>query len=326
MSTSVAEVPSYSKIHYLLRPAKNIQRKMICEAAHRLDRRFPIRDYRYIGFGSVYFGDFKLFHRTLGISDMISIEGNDDHEERVRFNTPYACVDIKMGTSNERLPEIALDEKRWVLWLDYDFSIDVTVLTDLRHAAANAHPGCMLLMTVDVDDKGLSTLPPWAPEEDAEGFQNRTPREKLAYKVQREVSEDTDVRGEAFAETCRQLALADISGGLSANYAHRDLEFRQIMNFRYADGRRMMTLGGIFLPPNGEEALFEAFGFSELKFFSDSPEPYPINAPQLTFLEIRRLNQDLPTVAATQVPISEEDFADYKEIYRYFPSFSEMEL
>ncbi len=59
--------PSYEKIHYGLRPAKNIERKMMCECFWRLSAFHPVHNYRYIGFGSVYFSDFLLFHKVLGI-------------------------------------------------------------------------------------------------------------------------------------------------------------------------------------------------------------------------------------------------------------------
>jgi hypothetical protein len=52
---------SYRKINYTLRPAKNIERKMLCEAFHKLHPFGKVQNYRYIGFGSTYFSDFILF-------------------------------------------------------------------------------------------------------------------------------------------------------------------------------------------------------------------------------------------------------------------------
>ncbi|MFH1744434.1 MAG: O-methyltransferase, partial [bacterium] len=60
---------SLGKFHYALRPAKNIERKMFCEAFARLSRIAPLPTYRYIGFGSNEFCDFRLFHERLGIKD-----------------------------------------------------------------------------------------------------------------------------------------------------------------------------------------------------------------------------------------------------------------
>ncbi len=68
------DTPSYRKINYRVRPAKSIQRKMLCDALLRLSFFEPVENYRYVGFGSTTFTDFILFHKILGIKDMISIE------------------------------------------------------------------------------------------------------------------------------------------------------------------------------------------------------------------------------------------------------------
>src|SRR4051794_20885935 len=122
MSTSLKEAPSYLSVHYLLRPAKNVQRKMLCEALQRLSVYRPVNSYQYVGFGSVYFGDFCLFHRQLGIETMTTIEKHEPDEARVRFNLPYKCVDLKMGSAAARLPEIDWSTSPSISWLDYDYS------------------------------------------------------------------------------------------------------------------------------------------------------------------------------------------------------------
>ena len=81
-------------MNYLFRPAKNIERKMLCEALSRLSFILDLKHYQYVGFGSVYFADFTLFHKQLGIQKLISIEGEEEMEERVRFNKPYSCIEI----------------------------------------------------------------------------------------------------------------------------------------------------------------------------------------------------------------------------------------
>lgn len=62
---------SYRIINYPLRPAKAIERRMLCAAFERLHPFQRIERYRYVGFGSIYFSDFQLLHRQLGITDML---------------------------------------------------------------------------------------------------------------------------------------------------------------------------------------------------------------------------------------------------------------
>ena len=59
----------------LPRPAKQVERRMLVDAFQRLQQAgFSIRDYRYVGFGSIHFVDFLIFYKLLGISDMLSVE------------------------------------------------------------------------------------------------------------------------------------------------------------------------------------------------------------------------------------------------------------
>ncbi len=62
---------SFEKINYNLRPNKCIERKMMCETLSRLSHLEHLHNYRYIGLGSPYFSDFSLFHKNLGITELI---------------------------------------------------------------------------------------------------------------------------------------------------------------------------------------------------------------------------------------------------------------
>ena len=58
---------SYEKINYSLRPAKCIERKMLCETFRRLSIFGKVETYSYIGFRCTFFSDFALFHKSLNI-------------------------------------------------------------------------------------------------------------------------------------------------------------------------------------------------------------------------------------------------------------------
>ena len=114
---------SYESINYSLRPAKNIERRMLCEAFRKLSEFERLDRYRYIGFGSTFFSDFSLFHKSLRITDSISIEKDVQNHERFEFNRPYRCIRIEFGESNEVLPKLAWDVKT-IVWLDYDYTLE----------------------------------------------------------------------------------------------------------------------------------------------------------------------------------------------------------
>jgi hypothetical protein len=140
---------SYRRINYALRPAKAVERKMLCEMFLRLHPFARVEQYRYIGFGSIYFSDFHLFHRSLGISDMLSIERDVDAKECFEFNRPYQCVRLDFRPSSEVLPEL-----NWmspaIVWLDYDGKLDESVLSDVITFFNRAHSGSLLLVSINV--------------------------------------------------------------------------------------------------------------------------------------------------------------------------------
>ena len=77
---------SFEKFHYLLRPSKQVERKLLIETCHRLARaNYRVSEYTYIGLGSVYFVDFVLLHRYLYIDDMICVE-REAIPKRMKFN------------------------------------------------------------------------------------------------------------------------------------------------------------------------------------------------------------------------------------------------
>jgi hypothetical protein len=134
---------SYESINYALRPAKNIERRMLCEAFRRLIEFGRLESYRYVGFGSTYFSDFSLFHKSLRIMNNVSIERDIGNKERFEFNRPYKCINLEFGHSNAILPSLTWD-MRTIAWLDYDYNLDQGVLTDVKFVCASAPSGSII--------------------------------------------------------------------------------------------------------------------------------------------------------------------------------------
>src|SRR5258708_21886019 len=125
---------SYRTVNFGLRTAKHIERKMMAEALLRLDRVVPLNSYKYVGFGAIFYADFLLFHRLLGITSMLSIEEKISHEERFRFNLPLGCIDLDFRHSNEALPNLDWQGPA-IVWLDYDEQLTDSVFADLETVA-----------------------------------------------------------------------------------------------------------------------------------------------------------------------------------------------
>jgi hypothetical protein len=62
---------SFKQFDYALRPSKQVERKVMIEVLLRLAKAgFNISEYGYVGFGSVYYVDFVMFHKYLFIEQM----------------------------------------------------------------------------------------------------------------------------------------------------------------------------------------------------------------------------------------------------------------
>ena len=127
---------SYRIIDYSLRPAKFAERKMLSEIFSRLKVFASLESYRYIGFGSIWFSDCILFHKALGVEDVISIEKEQAHKARFEFNKPYKGIRLMMGSAADVLP--GLDwAHRSIVWLDYDDPLNPGILDDVRTVATS---------------------------------------------------------------------------------------------------------------------------------------------------------------------------------------------
>lgn len=310
---------SYERVNYRLRFAKFMERRMIFDSLVRLSNFKNIADYRYVGFGSIYFTDFILVHKLLGISELISIESEEDNKARFEFNKPFNCIEILWGESSSILPELGW-ARETILWLDYDGRISKTALSDAGTFAAYALSGSVLICTLNVKPTSLDL-----------------PQSDLIKKLRKAVGstfvpaslKPEDLVGPSYGEVCGRIVeskisatLADRNSGLSDD---KKLKIRRLFNFRYQDGVPMATFGWI-LSSHEDESKFDRCRFSDFKFCFSSA-PYRIAAPVLTPKEARLLDRHLPNgltgLAGVGIPQAEID--KYSPHYRYYPNFSDVE-
>ena len=131
---------SADSVNFAIRPNKAVERKLVFETLSALTEVYAFSECRYIGFGAMWFIDFVLAHRRLSITDMVSIERNDYLASRALYNRPYACVSVEVGESDGVLPRMPLEERRLLVWLDYDTSLRAR-LDGPRHSMPAAPTG-----------------------------------------------------------------------------------------------------------------------------------------------------------------------------------------
>jgi len=312
------KIPSYEKINYALRPAKAVERKMLCDSFLRLSEFSHISDYQYIGFGSAYFSDFSLFHKRLGIDKMISIEHDDDQKERFEFNNPFNCIDIKYGEASKVLPSLNWDI-RSIVWLDYDYSLSYSVLNDLYYLISNIPTGSMFLVSVNCTSASCRKNRVEVLQDKLKEYKNHIPPSTTSDQMAKWGTAAT------FRDVINNMIKHCIIDRNSCRPSGTHFLYSQIFNFHYKDGAPMLTVGGVFYD-EGNKEQFEKCCFSNFDFYKDEEEDFLIEIPNLTFKELRELDAQLPSKELEEVElpgVKKEDISKYSKIYRHFPTFAE---
>lgn len=309
---------SYESINYAIRPAKNIERKMFCEIFRRLEEFGSIQYYRYIGFGSTFFSDFTLFHKSLSIHNNISIERDVKNRERFEFNKPYSCIKMMYGESGDILPTLPWDI-RTIVWLDYDFKLNENVLADVGFVVSNAQPGSIIIVTADARPDELG---------------KRLEAIKATFEPQKipQGLSDPKLGDWGTAETYRRIINNEIEEKISARNGTRPhgtkFVYKQLFNFHYADSAKMLTVGGLIYD-QGQSNLVAKCAFDSFDFVRTTEDSYTIDVPSLTLKEIHLLDKQLPCADITQInalSIPQDDILHYSRVYRYFPAFVDAEI
>ena len=106
------------------------------------------------------------------------------------------------------------------------------------------------------------------------------------------------------------------------------MSFHQCFHFRYADGQRMLTVGGLLLNPADKRSL-GARPFRGLSFVREGDDPMEIKPPILTGREVRHLSQRFPNNGKSTRPLkwlTPEELENFRQVYRYYPVYAESEL
>ena len=305
---------SYTSVFYDLRPAKQVERRMIIDTLLRLmGGGIPIRDYQYTGFGSIYFADFILFYKLVGLRRFLSVEFDQAIRRRVAYNKPYATIDIRMEPVGDVIPDLSVT-RRHLLWLDYDDRLKRSMLEDVTLAAHHLSVGSLLLITVDVE-----------PPDDAD-----RPWDTAAYlREQAEGYLPLDFDVASCVPSLRASTNLDIlSAAISSGLAARELQFVPLFRFVYADGHQMVTLGGM-IGGMEEERQVDACDWGEASYLRRSldAEPYEIHVPRLTRRERLFLDHHMPgnpDWRPRRFELDREELAAYREIHRFYPLYREL--
>ncbi len=309
------------RFSYLLRPSKQIERKLILQFLHELRDRYPVSSYRYLGFGSIYYADFLLFHRYLYMNDMMCVESGD-FKRSMAFNRPFDFIRLDTRPVAEVLPDIDRTLPH-IVWLDYDYALGQAVLLDLAGFVTTLATKSFLIVTVKASP----------PEAQLEG-EDDAARDVRRTNVIRNIEFNLGklVPALALKDLAKPRLAQVLAQALTEHLAREGTRrsdgstFHQLFSFRYADGAQMLTLGGVFETPAIGAELVAAVQDWPHAQVNPAAEPMEISAPWLTPREKQWLDQHLDsTLPARRLAFNLEDdeLAAFKKFYREYPSYFE---
>lgn len=314
---------SYNIFNYNYRPAKTIERKLLTELLKEIYGVANNRDLSYVGLGSIFFSDFKLIHKELGISDMVNIEANEEDKRRFEFNKPFKCIELLWGFSYDVLPFLNWNKKK-IVWLDYDKSLQTYMFDDIdeffSHAIQNSFyfVSCSSLLQKYLlnggPDYNITKF-----EGDFDGY--------CPIGIKKE-----DLTKKNAPDTIRKMFVERIEHNLSARNSvlprGEKFVFQQLLYITYQDGAPMISLGGILLKEKNVNS-FRSRRILSLPYIRKSNEFLDLKSPIITSKEFHLMNNLLPNVQSRFLRLRRIDFIPkpdrekYFSNYRFYPNFTE---
>lgn len=300
----------------MLRPNKNIERKLMVASLQSMQPNFLFREYRYIGLGSMWFTDFVLMHKVIGIDDMFTIEREKSRAKRVEFNKPFACITPKMEDAATALGEV-LPGKKTITWLDYDGALKGALSGDLEIAAGAMEPGSVIFVSVNAKSEQLVGNKRGDDELSPIDFLSDIVGSNMTANEHRLTRNDfPELVREILHDTLKSAALSLRPGCL----------YMPLWSFAYADDAEMVTVGGMLVDDEHGQQLQAAIDAGILHSTPD--ELLRIEAPILTDKEKRSLDKLLPS--ADNLDAKNLDFelrpseiSAYQAFYLHYPTFNE---
>ena len=305
----------------MLRPNKNVERKLMVEilSAFGADPGFTLSTYRYVGLSSVYYADAVLFHRRLGISDMISIEREKSRKKRLEFNRPFSCVSVELGETKEVLPRLEWTKPQLV-WLDFDGGLALEQFDAFETLSGKLSSGDFVFVSVNAEVSQLRDL--------KQDGQELSPEVALRQQVP-EDAVPTDAGSHLTA-----VAFPELVGEIWDTYARskvlqagRGLRFMPLLNLTYADGARMVTYGGVLLD-DADRVRVEALNIGQRFEYVTKGDQFVLSIPQLTHKEKLELDRWLPkdgALVSQDLPfeLKDSEIEAYCRFYLHYPAYAE---
>lgn len=340
--------PSFERIDYQLRYNKHIERKLVFDVLARAMPSVGFDRHCYLGFGSMWFSDFRLAHRVLGLNSMISME-REEYSKRANFNRPYRCIQVEGVNSTEYLRSLKWDSP-FISWLDYDGCLEQSVVEDLGIFLDGCLPNSVLLLSVNAkrsnyrpkgmrnEDVGKRIATALGQVEALLGAGVVSPK----FEPPKAETAHGDVSEEQFAEFLAEALIAFLahrvasSGrkfGVTADGKDIPLRFLPLFNSCHKDGVEMVTVGGVVCSgvDEGNPWCNDTALSIERNTSDKLPRHHRLDLVPLTLKEKLTLDSCLPhgemefmaDAKEKGIGLDDSELSKYWRYYGHFPVFFE---
>lgn len=275
----------------------------------------PVRDFRYVGFGSTYYVDFVVMHRFLGITAMLSIEKSEGISRRLKFNKPFGFIELDNRSAGEVLPTLDRDQGH-IVWLDYDTALTSEVIEDVVTCTSILCAGSIVIVTVSAEPKQLTKPIEWQTyySDIADRFVD--PRWSVA-----------TFKKSNLPNVARDIIFAAAKSG---SLPRKKCNIRPLLSFKYNDSIDMCSFGFMIASPEEDRILQSSdLGSTSYARLNLTDDPFHIYVPAITRKERLTLDSHLPCAgdwAPEEFELPKRDLDAYAQLFPFFPDFGEIAI
>jgi hypothetical protein len=293
----------------------------------------------------MWFVDFRLAERQLGIHTMLSVEV--EHAERAEFNRPFGSVQVEHGLSSTVMAKftVAQWQKPLITWLDYDGALSTDVISDIDLLLSKAASNSVILVTLNASRRTYRSKAPGTPGREhtavgrIEELLGASSVGAQHQAKQNAVGTWSDVSDQdfpqVFAEAMltymqhRTLTKARVEGTVP-------LRFYPLYSLHHNDGADMITIGGALALEDANSPWNKSLEAHPMIGGPDGPKFKRIDMIPLTMKEKIALDECLPMpegeaaflakAKSSGLKLADAEMIKYRQFYRHFPVFIETPL
>jgi len=273
----------------------------------------------------MWFVDFILAHKQLLVGSMISIEKDD--AQRATFNIPFNVIHVEEGESKTVLPLLDLNQRRVIVWLDYDKGLTSPVLEDTNSVCSRVGTGSIVIVTLNANVSSLRGQK----NEHGEAITEEQYLRRFGRDLIPEPLPPEALETQGYPIFLARMLFEHIHRVIRK--AGRRETFVPIFNYRYKDGATMITIGGMIANERDAHDLNARLSELTVEYLTGETQ-FLIDVPVLTLKERIALDTILPSavtltvadVEALGFPLKQGQIDSYRKFYRYYPTFAELVL